>query len=225
MLLAGLDWEWIVVALIGLFMAGISNLVGDYLAKYFRDLFPFLDAQQIQWLIEPVEAADLPIVIREHFDRHTPAFEQLGFTHVADYVLLRTPRVSAVRHFLSKDGQVIGEIVVLHKKYTYSCISLAANGAYLETGRGILIPTNSKEKRLVAFRAPGWDVATLVEHHQRCVADYADQRQTELVALDADDLPDVLRYAQKVVAHALIKDGVVDELPDFLKAKQTIDAV
>jgi hypothetical protein len=185
-------------------------------------LFPSLKIEP--WLFEPIAEADLPARQRKHFERHTPGYVARGFTPLGDFVLRRDREPSCVRLLLSRDHTTIGGINCYLGGSTCDCMSVLQSGMYLETANiecGTLPP---KEHGLQFFIYKTNDEIALIDHHAACVAKAAAESGSPPVVLEPGEVQAVVNYGRQLSLRSLHQQGVLGELPEFLKRQQAGNA-
>ena len=200
----------------------IEKQIGKWLAPWlgpvFEKLIPAL--KKTPWLFEPIEGSDIPDAQRRFFETHTPTFLARRFTHVGDFVLRRDPQPSCCRYFLSPDGTVIGGLTCYLKSQTIECMSVLLDGMYLETANISCSQLPPKKHGLQFFVIRTQDAGDVIEHHLACMAKTALEAGTEPAPLTASDIQAVSNYGRELSLRSLVKQGVLTELPEFLRLKQ-----
>jgi hypothetical protein len=188
-----------------------------WLKPALEGLFPSLKMEP--WLFEPIALDDLPPKQRWFFETHTPGFVTRGFTHLGDFVLRRDPNPSCVRFFLSPDGAVIGGLNCFLADQVIECMSVLLDGFYLESA-SIDCPNLPPARHgLQFFPFPTDDAGLLIEHHLAQVAEVASSRSTTPALLTPADLQAAVNYGRQLSHNSLHQQGVLTDLPDFLRAK------
>ena len=169
------------------------------------------------WLFEPIAPDDLPRHHRSFFDLHTTAFLQQGFQPLGDFVLRRDPAPSCSRYFLSPCRTIIGALSHYLDDKSISCASIALDGLYLETGNSPIDDLPPIEHGLQFFVLQSRDPQAIVEFHRRSTAQAARERRSELAPIDQAEMKTVLNYGRELSLRSLHKQGVLPDLPEFLR--------
>jgi hypothetical protein len=196
--------------------------VRQQLKPVIEGLFPALKLEP--WLFEPIAEADLPPRQRKHFERHTPGFVARGFTPVGDYVLRRDGEPSCTRLLLSRDRTAIGGITCYLGKCTFDCMSVLLDGTYLETANLNCPSLPPKEHGLQFFSFPTSDEMALIDAHAQNVERLAAEQGSSVVALEPSEVQAVVNYGRQLSLRSLHQQGVLGDLPEFLKARQIGEA-
>jgi hypothetical protein len=187
-----------------------------------EDLFPALRTDP--WLFEPIAEADLPAWQRKHFEQHTPGYLARGFTVIDDFVLRRDCEPSCVRLLLSRDRTVIGGLNCYLGGKTIEGMSVLLDGTYLETANIDCDTPPPKEHGLQFFVCKTNDAMALIDFHQASIARTAAAAGSSPVVLEPSDVQAVVNYGRQLSLRSLHKQGVLGELPEFLKERHTITA-
>jgi hypothetical protein len=212
--------------LIGLAMPLLAGKLVPWLfpglmRRIVHELSVFLPSLRMEpWLFEPIVEADLPADQRAFFQQHTPALLMLGYQPLGDFVLRRDPAPSCSRHFLSRDGLSYAGLTCYLGVETIEAVSVALDGTYFETGNMSLPRTPPKEHGLRFFVCLTSDPRELVAFHRQSAEQAAAELGSELAPLDADDLVTVLNYGRRLALGSLHQEGVLDELPEFLREQE-----
>jgi len=181
-------------------------------------LFPSL--RKDPWLFEPIAAQDLPLKQRHHFEAHSAAYVSHGFTLLGDFVIRRDAEPSCTRFFLSRDRTSIGELACYLGSQTVGCMTVLLDGFYIESANTELNQLPPAEHGLEFCLLKTDDAAEVIEHHAACVARTAAVRGTQPAPLTPSDLQAVVNHGRQLSLRSLHHQGVLAELPDFLKDKQ-----
>lgn len=203
-------------------------LRGKWFPQVRRQLKPIIEElipslRMDPWLFEPIAAADLPAWQRKHFERHTPGYLARGFTVVGDFVLRRDREPSCVRLLLSRDCTVIGGVNCYLGGKTVECMSVLLDGTYLETANISCGTPPPKEHGLQFFIYQTNDEMALIDYHEACMARTAEAAGTSPVVLEPTELQAVVNYGRQLSLRSLHQQGILGELPEFLKERQTAD--
>jgi len=169
------------------------------------------------WLFEPIAEQDLPRHHRNFFETHTLEFLRLDFKPLGDFVLRRDPAPSCSRYFLSPCGTIIGALSHYLDDRSISCVSITLDGLYLETCNTPIDNLPPIEHGLQFFILRSNDPAAIVDFHRRSVAAAAAMRRSELAQIDQADMQTVLNYGRSLSLGSLHQQGVLPELPAFLR--------
>jgi hypothetical protein len=205
---------------LGYFVSGaVAERLGPHVRRWLQPLAGqwSLSAGLKSWLFERIEAAELPQNVRQFFETHTAAFVGRGFQPLGDFLLLRGSPPSCIRYFLSPDGTVIGELNHYQGTPTIGCMSVLLDGHYLESGTIPIDELPPAEHGLEFFILNTDDARELIDHHVSSVAKTAAARGTQTAQLKPSDVQSVANYGRKLSLHSLHQQGVLDELPEFLR--------
>jgi len=169
------------------------------------------------WLFEPIAEADLPRHHRSFFETHTLEYLRLDFKPLGDFVLRRDPAPSCSRYFLSPCGTIIGALSHYLDDRSISCVSITLDGLYLETGNTAIDELPPIEHGLQFFILRSNDPAAIVDFHRRSAAQVSAHRRSELAQIEPADMQTVLNYGRGLSLGSLHKQGVLPELPAFLR--------
>jgi hypothetical protein len=193
----------------------LRPLVQGRLAVLIDRLFPALKMDA--WLFEPIAAANLPPDQREFMEAHTPDFVARQFTLLGDFVLRRDREPSCVRPFLSPDRTVLGELSCFLGDHVVGAISVLFDGTYLETSTVRLDQPPPKEHGLRFFSHPTKSALDLLDHHAACVAQTVFETCALPAVLEPSEFQAVMNYGRQLSLRSLHQQGVLHELPDFLR--------
>jgi hypothetical protein len=207
----------------------VEERVGKWLFPWIRPvletLFPVF--KLTPWLFEPIEGSDIPDKQRRFFQTHTPAFLARRFTHLGDFVLRRDASIlgregepSCCRYFLSPDGTVIGGLTCYLGAQTIDCMSVLLDGTYLETANTPCGKLPPKKHGLQFFIIQTQDAFQVIDHHLASMARAAAENSTQPAPLTAGDLQAVSNYGRELSLRSLFQQGVLAELPEFLRLKR-----
>jgi hypothetical protein len=202
--------------------ARITEPINRRLKPIVETLFPMFRFEP--WLFEPIAEADLPAWQRKHFETHTAGFLARGFTHLGDFVLRRDPQPSCSRYFLSRDCTTIGALSCYLRIQSVDCMSVLMSGMYLETANVSCSRLPPKEHGLQFFILRTDDAIELIEHHNLCVEKIAAELNSQPAPLDPADLPAVCNYGRQLALGSLHKQGMLGDLPEFLRKKTPAEA-
>jgi hypothetical protein len=211
-----------VVALGHFVSCALQRRFAGWLRPMLEDFFPSLKMEP--WLFEPIALDDLPPKQRWFFETHTPGFVTRGFTHLGDFVLRRDPHPSCVRYFLSEDGTVIGALSCYLGQHVIDCLSVLLDGFYLESASIDCPQLPPARHGLQFFPFPTDDAVELIEHHLAQVAEVASSRNTSPAPLTATDLEAAVNYGRQLSLGSLHQQGVLTDLPEFLRDKSPVSA-
>lgn len=197
---------------------GVGKWCFHWLRPLLERLFPIF--KLTPWLFEPVEGSDIPDKQRRFFETHSPAFLARRYTHLGDFVLRRDSEPSCCRYFLSPDGTTIGALSCYLGSQAIDCMSVLLDGMYLETANLSLGQLPPKKHGLQFFTIRSDDAGQVIEHHQACMSKLAGDSDTEPATLTAADLQAVSNYGRELSLRSLHHQGVLEELPEFLRLKQ-----
>ncbi|HZN34690.1 MAG TPA: hypothetical protein VFB80_12770 [Pirellulaceae bacterium] len=172
------------------------------------------------WLFEPIRQSDLTDEQRQFFAKHTPVYLARGFEPLGDFLLRRDARPSVVRFFLSRDRTTVGELTWYLDTTTIGCMSVLLDGFFLESGTGEVQVLPPAEHGLQFFMLPQEDAPGLIDLHAASVAGVAAERRTSPAKIERDDVKALANYGRELSLRSLHKQGVIDELPAFLRKKQ-----
>ena len=193
-----------------------------WLKPTLEGLFPSLKMEP--WLFEPIALDDLQPQQRWFFETHTPGFVTRGFTPLGDFVLRRDPNPSCVRYFLSPDGTVIGGLSCYLGQHVIDCLSVLLDGFYLESASIDCPQLPPARHGLQFFPFPTDDAGQLIEHHLAQVAETESSRNTSPAPLTPADLQAAVNYGRQLSLGSLHQQGVLTDLPDFLREKSPTSA-
>jgi hypothetical protein len=171
------------------------------------------------WLFEPIAEADLPRHHRNFFETHTLEFLRLDFKPLGDFVLRRDPAPSCSRYFLSPNGTIIAALSHYLDDRSISCTSITLDGLYLETGNTPIDNLPPIEHGLQFFVLRSNDPAAIVDFHHRQTTAAAALRRSELAQIEPADMQTVLNYGRGLSLRSLHKQGMLPELPAFLRER------
>jgi hypothetical protein len=203
--------------LLGILAVGAIQLSFTCFEKQIRRLLVHLLPEIHPWANEPIAEQDLPNHVRRYFQAVGPEFLAEGFRKLEDVVLQRVPERSWASYYLSPDEEILGCVVCHRGVKTFSCISLASDGVYLETSVIKFGPPPPPESNLRFFRAPGSTVAAAIAHHREQMAAYAEASGAELVLIDFEGWRMVVDHGHKLVARDAFKRGHIAKLPEFAR--------
>jgi len=224
------DWIWLAVVVVlaaASFFASeklkffLAALLLGWLRPVTERVFPAFKLEP--WLFEPISEEDLPGWQRRYFETHTPAFLARRFSPLGDFVLRRDKILwgglepSCSRYFLSPDGRTIGGITCYLETKNVECMSVLLDGTYLETSNSACSDLPPKEHGLQFFIVLSGDAAAVIEHHEMCREKAAEDAGTESAVLGPDDLQAVANYGRQLAMRSLQQQGVLVELPEFLR--------
>jgi hypothetical protein len=212
------DWK---IDGIGLFFFVVGILFSHWLSTRLCGWVNWLCGGAMKpWLCEPIEPRDLPGKHREFFEKHTPAYLALGFKPIGDFVLIKQPKLSTIRVFLSPDGETIGTINAYKGTFACSCVSLFADGTYAETSTIDFVVEPPPEHKLLFSRSADKEIAGIWQRHNSATEEFAGHRETSRLELEAEDWRDVLNYGHRLVARSVHAQGMVPELPEFARERE-----
>jgi hypothetical protein len=195
---------------------GLRPLVQGRLAVLIDWLFPTLKMEA--WLFQPIPLAELPPVQRIFFEAHTPSFLGRQFTPLGDFVLRRDREPSCVRLFLSPDRTVLGELSCFLGDHVIGAITVLHDGTYLETST-VRVESPPKEHGLRFFSHPTASAFDLLDYHAGCVALAVLETCAQPAVQEPDEFQAVMNHGRQLSLRSLHQQGVLAELPEFLKRK------
>ena len=192
------------------------------LRPWFERWFPALKLEP--WLFEPIAGPDLPPWQREFFNTHTPSFLSRRYELLGDFVLRRDGEPSCVRLFLSPDRTVIGELSCFLGERVIGAMSVLLDGTYLETSTSHLASPPPKHHGLRFFSHRTNNAQGLLDHHAACMAGVTAEECSQPTVLQPNDFSAVMNYGRQLSLRSLHQQGVLEELPDFLRRKEAAAA-
>lgn len=196
----------------------LGPLLKPWLDPVIGRFFPIFKMDD--WLFEPIEGADIPPKQREFFNAHMTEFLARHYTHLGDVVLRRDREPSCVRLFLSPDRTVIGELSCYLGGRVIGAMSVLMDGTYLETSTVDPVQPPPKEHGLRFFHLNTKSVMELLDHHTLCMAGVTAETGASPTVLEPGDFKAVINYGRQLSLSSLQKQGVLAELPEFLRKKQ-----
>jgi hypothetical protein len=213
----------ILVMIVGLVLV---NLFADRLAlsvtRCFQRRMPLVEIEP--WLYEPVAPHELPAAHADYYAQHTRDFARAGFRLLGNFVMGRRPIVSTARFYLNEEGTILGNVECYLGTKGLSFVSLAEDGRYLETAVVSALPPVPAESLLTFTRARGTTVSEVLQEHVDVVTRYCRATGADLMPMAADDFRTVLDYGQRLSAQCLHQQGIVPELPEFMRRRHALGA-
>jgi hypothetical protein len=197
----------------------LRPVVRPWVEPLIHSLFPSLKLEP--WLFEPIEGPDLPPWQRECFNTHTPSFLARRFTLLGDFVLRRDREPSCVRLFLSPDRTVIGEVSCFLGQRVIGAMSVMMDGTYLETSTCELQSPPPAKHGLRFFSRKTNNALELLDHHAACVTSVTAETGSQPTVLEPSDFQAVMNYGRQLSLRSLHQQGVLGELPEFLKRQDS----
>lgn len=210
-----MDQTAIIKLVLGIGFAIAVHVTIERLTMFFQRLIPAFKLER--WLYEPIAREDLPPKHARYFERETPAYLEHGFRPIGDFVVRRTPKLSTARCFLSEDGTILGNIEVYCGAETLACVTMCADGTYIETSSSQGAPQVSPEFPMVLISADPPTISGVIEEHRRQVATWCATHLTEPLPMADDDFKEVLLYGQRLVARQAHAEGYLPVLPDYAR--------
>ncbi|HEX5104081.1 MAG TPA: hypothetical protein VFV87_09740, partial [Pirellulaceae bacterium] len=96
-------------------------------------------------------------------------------------------------------------------------MSVLLDGTYLETATVRLEESPPKEHGLRFFSYPTRNALDLLDHHAQCIAEVALETGSQPTVLEPGDFPGVMNYGRQLSLRSLYRQGVLEELPEFLR--------
>ena len=161
-----------------------------------------------------VPPSALPEAARDHFDRHTPEMEQLGYRSLGDFSCKRrTTHFS--RFFINLDGTIFGELthlsMPLTKLQTCAFFSITDSLTYIETGN-LKVPADKPHPRFVLRGIEGASLPQLLHEHQELIAEHSEDTPAP-ISFRNDELDVVCLYGQKMLYDSLIAQKLATSNP------------
>src|SRR5262245_55678085 len=171
------------------------------------------------WLFETIANQDLPRHHRTFFELFTPTILQQGFQPLGDFVLRRDPAPSCSRYFLSPCRTILGSLSHYLDTKSISYVSITLDGLYMETGNTPIDNPPPIEHGLQFFILPSNDPAAILDFHRRSAGQAAAQRHSELAQIEPEDVRTVLNYGRELSLRSLHQQGILPEVPAFLRER------
>ena len=204
-------------------MPRLRPVLRPWLDPILHSLFPSLNLQP--WLFQRIEGPDLPPWQREFFNAHTPSFLARRYEPLGDFVLRRDGRdMSCVRLFLSPDRTIIGELSCFLGERVIGAMSVLFSGTYIETSTSRVESPPPLAHGLQFFHCSSKNVLEVVDHHALCTAGVAQQTGSQPTVLEPGDYQAVMNYGRQLSIRSLHQQGVLGELPEFLRRKEAATA-
>jgi hypothetical protein len=157
---------------------------------------------------EPINLDDLDDETRAYFDRHTAQFTALGCRVLGDFQLQPPPDAMHVRHFLTPDRHVFGDICGCVPSLSCSFSTVFEDGTLLETGNDTMAGKASPplKDRLFFQALPGADIATLYQRHLTAVEEYAESLRVPAIRVTAERLFEFTQYGHRLVWWSIFRE-------------------
>src|SRR5262245_15237617 len=163
-----------------------------------------------------VNSLHLAEPIQRRFERHTPAFFQLGFNLIGDYRMKPQPVEVHDRIFLSADGETLATICVLLKGGGESMITILSDGTCVHTSSS----KNPKPERdvqpsdqICVTYLPDVSIEEQFREHQNKVRQECANRGVTVLEQHAEQFREVLVYDQRLFNRWRHRHGDLDKLP------------
>lgn len=163
-----------------------------------------------------VNSLHLAEPIQRRFERHTPAFFQLGFNLIGDYRMKPQPVEVHDRIFLSADGATLATICVLLNGGGESMISILSDGTCVHTSSS----KNPKPDRDVQpsdqvciTYLPGVSIEEQFREHQNTVRQQCTILGVTVLEQHAAQFREVLVYDQRIFNRWRHRHGEFDKTP------------
>ena len=196
----------------------LRPIVRPWVEPIIHQLFPALKLDA--WLFEPIAGRDLPPWQREFFDANTPSFLARRYEPLGDFVLRRDREASCVRLFLSPDRTTIGELSCFLGERIIGAMSVLPDGTYIETSTTHLASPPPKHHGLRFFSHRTTNALDLLDHHAACMAGVTAETFSQPTVLLPTDFQGVMNYGRQLSLRSLHQQGVLEELPEFLRRKE-----
>ena len=157
---------------------------------------------------------------REFFNSHTPAFLARRFAPLGDFVIRRDREPSCVRLFLSPDRTMIGELSCFLGQRVIGAMSVLYDGTYIETSTSRVESPPPKQHGLRFFSHRTNHALDLLDHHAACMAGVTAETFSQPTVLEPSDFQAVMNYGRQLSLRSLHQQGVLGELPEFLRRKE-----
>jgi hypothetical protein len=203
-------------------MPKLRPVIRPWLDPMVHTLFPSLKVEP--WLFERIEGPDLPPWQREFFNAHTPSFLARRYEHLGDFVIRRDREPSCVRLFLSPDRTILGELSCFLGERVIGAMSVLHSGTYIETSTSRVDNPPPLEHGLQFFHCGSKNVLELVDHHAICMAGMTQQTDSQPTVLEPGDYQAVMNYGRELSFRSLHAQGIMEELPEFLRRKEAVTA-
>ena len=157
---------------------------------------------------EPITLDDVDDETRAYFDRHTPQFTALGCRVVGAFQLQPPPDAMYVRHFLTPDPRVFGDICGCILSQSCSFSTVFEDGTLLESGNDTTVGKASppRKDRLFFQALPGADIATLYQRHLTAVEEYTESLRVAAIRVTAERLFEFTQYGHRLVWWSIFRE-------------------
>jgi hypothetical protein len=165
-----------------------ANAIRILVAKGFREFD-----------IKSVAVSSLSSKFRRYLKKHSPWFEELGFSHLGDFQLLPEPESLQARVFLSEGGRCFGELCDRSGLHMYTFVSVFSDGTYLESAP--IKPPKRQPLDSVPLRfsyLPGASVVELYEHHREQARQFEEASGAYILRFAPEQWPDVANYGHRL---------------------------
>jgi hypothetical protein len=196
-------------------MPRLRPVLRPWLDPIVHSLFPSTKLEP--WLFERIEGPDLPPWQREFFNANTPPFLSRRYEHLGDFVIRRDREPSCVRLFLSPDRTILGELSCFLGQRVIGGMSVLYAGTYIETSTSRVESPPPLSHGLQFFHCGSKNVLELLDHHALCVAGVAQATGSQPTVLEPADYKAVMNYGRELSFRSLHAQGIMEELPEFLK--------
>jgi hypothetical protein len=196
----------------------LRPVVKPWLDPILHALFPAMKSDP--WLFERIEGPDLPPWQREFFNGHTPSFLGRRYELLGDFVIRRDREPSCVRLFLSPDRTILGELSCFLGERVIGGMSVLYSGTYIETSTCRTESPPPLSHGLQFFHCGSRSALEVLDHHAICMASVAQVTDSQPTVLEPGDYKAVMNYGRELSFRSLHAQGVLEELPEFLRRQE-----
>lgn len=167
-----------------------------------------VDRRYREYVFEPLTPRDVSAEVRRHFERHTPALEQLGFERIGDFRFLPPPIAEVARVMISGDGECFATVSEYADTRYVSFTSMTTDGVLFESAT--LPPTGDGPSPSVPLRLQYLGKRSLddgYQRHRRFLRDYQSRHGVEAVVCGPEDFRHVFEYGHRLVGWDLYQKG------------------